>query len=225
MHEVFARRGGLLVPPQIACLLAVLALSACRLFTPAPSPAVQASQPASPATTVPVPAVTLASVSPSLEPPTAPPLPPGTRAAPPAQTHPASLQLKMFLVAIGDNGQSGKAVGCGDSLVPVDIDVPYTRGVLRAALEQLLAVKAQYYGQSGLYNALYMSDLRIDAVELNQGEAVIRLSGQVQLGGECDTPRLIGQIEETALQFSTVRQVTIFLNGKLIREALSLRGF
>ena len=63
------------------------------------------------------------------------------------------------MVAIGDNGAAGKRAGCGDSLVPVNIEAPYTQGVLKAALEYLLAQKSQYYGQSGLYNALYQSNL------------------------------------------------------------------
>ena len=98
------------------------------------------------------------------------------------------------------------------------IEAPYTQGVLKAALEYLLAQKSQYYGQSGLYNALYQSNLRVDGVNIKDGEAIIQLSGQVLQGGECDTPRIIGQLEETALQFSTVSRVSIFLNGKTIRR-------
>ena len=63
----------------------------------------------------------------------------------------------------------------------------------------------------------------MDGVNIKDGEAIIQISGQVLQGGECDTPRIIGQLEETALQFSTVSRVSIFLNGKTIREALSLR--
>ncbi len=57
--------------------------------------------------------------------------------------------VKIFLVATGDNGVSGKMIGCGDSLVPVTQQIVPTQGVLRAALEILLGIQQQYYGQSG----------------------------------------------------------------------------
>jgi hypothetical protein len=63
----------------------------------------------------------------------------------------------------------------------------------------------------------------VDGVNIKEGEAIIHLSGQTLLGGECDTPRVITQLEATALQFSTVERVSISLNGVPIREALSLR--
>jgi hypothetical protein len=237
-HAVFKRLGFILI---------VLVSGACRLLSPDGALTPPAA-PAPAATLLPVAVVTAtAAVSPTLAPspalPTAIPptvapaiIPPTT--APPIQftavparptnpsvvpTHPDTLRLKMFLIAMGDNGQSGQVVGCGDSLIPVNIDVPYTQGVLRAALERLLATKEQFYGQSGLYNALYQSNLRIDELKIQDGEAIVQLSGQAVLGGECDTPRLIAQIEATAMQFSTVQRVSVFLNGEPIRTALSLR--
>ncbi len=57
-----------------------------------------------------------------------------------------------------DNGVSGTKFGCDDSLVAVEVPIAPTVGVLRAALNQLLSLKSSYYGQSGLYTALYQSD-------------------------------------------------------------------
>jgi hypothetical protein len=45
----------------------------------------------------------------------------------------------------------------------------------------------------------------------------------MMLGGECDNPRVQAQIENTVLQFSTVTSADIFLNGKTLAEALSLK--
>ena len=53
--------------------------------------------------------------------------------------------------------RAGIPVGCGDSAVPVMVEIPPTQAVLKAALESLLSVRDQQYGQSGLYNALYQS--------------------------------------------------------------------
>jgi hypothetical protein len=137
---------------------------------------------------------------------------------------PVDMRVYVFLIALDDGGVSGPAVGCGDSVVPLQLIVPRTEGVLRAALEKLLSMRDQYFGESGLYNALYQSNLRVDAVRIDDEEATIELSGSMQLGGVCDIPRVQAQLEQTALQFSTVTSVAVFINGVPIEEALSLRG-
>ena len=129
----------------------------------------------------------------------------------------------IFLIAVDDNGQSGKLIGCGDSAIPVQVNIPPTQGVLRAALNALLSIKNQFYGESGLYNALYQSSLQADNVTITNGEAVIHLTGTLMLGGECDTPRVEAQLTETALQFSTVTSVSVFINDVPLKEALSLK--
>jgi hypothetical protein len=129
--------------------------------------------------------------------------------------------VKIFLIALEDNGQSGILVGCGDSAVPVTVVIPRTQGVLKAALEKLLSIKEQYYGESGLYNALYQSDLQLKSVTIDQGKAVIHLTGTVMLGGVCDAPRVEAQIEQTALQFSTVSGVEVFINDIPLEDVLS----
>jgi hypothetical protein len=55
-------------------------------------------------------------------------------------------------VALEDAGASGKEIGCGDSIIPVDLNVEPTAAPLTAALEELLAIDERFYGQSGLYN-------------------------------------------------------------------------
>ena len=129
--------------------------------------------------------------------------------------------VKIFLIALEDNGQSGILVGCGDSAVPVTVVIPRTQGVLKAALEKLLSIKEQYYGESGLYNALYQSDLKLKSVTIDQGKAVIHLTGTVMLGGVCDAPRVEAQIKQTALQFSTVSDVEVFINDIPLEDVLS----
>ena len=133
----------------------------------------------------------------------------------------AQQTVKVFLIALEDNGQSGTLVGCGDSAVPVTVTIPRTQGVLRAALEKLLSIKQQFYGESGLYNALYQSDLQLKSVTIDQGKAIIHLTGTLMLGGVCDNPRVTAQIEQTALQFSTVNDVAVFINDTPLEEVLS----
>jgi hypothetical protein len=133
------------------------------------------------------------------------------------------MTAQIYLIAIGDNGKSGPKIGCGDSAIPVQVRVPYTQAVLRASLDKLLSLKQRDYGASGLYNVLYQSDLHVASLALDAGKATIRLTGSLTLGGECDSPRVDAQIRYTALQFSTVQDVTIFLNDKPLADMLSLK--
>ena len=142
----------------------------------------------------------------------------------PTVATPTHQMVQIFLIALEDNGQTGIQVGCGDSAVPVQVEVPSTQSVLKVALESLLSVKAQYYGESGLYNALYQSDLQVESVRIENGKAIVYLVGTLQMGGECDAPRVQAQLEETVLQFSTVTEASIFINGKPLSEVLSLKG-
>jgi hypothetical protein len=153
-------------------------------------------------------------------------LPPPTSVLPTITTVPststaAQQTVKIFLIALEDNGQSGLLVGCGDSAIPITVTIPQTQGVLRAALERLLSAKQQFYGESGYYNALYQSDLDLENVTIEEGKAIIHLTGTVMLGGVCDAPRVEAQIEQTALQFSTVSDVAVFINDTPIEEVLS----
>ena len=134
-------------------------------------------------------------------------------------------RVNIYLIAMGDNGASGKYIGCGDSLVPVEVRIEPTLGVLRAAINELLKLQGQHtYGQSGLYNALYLSDLQLQDVAVIDGVARIALTGQLIYGGECDIPRIEEQLYALAMQFSTVKTVTVTVNGELLEDLLDLSG-
>lgn len=142
-----------------------------------------------------------------------------------ATPEPTDADVLVYLVALEDSGKNGIAVGCGDSLVAVvrppvsSLDQP-----VRAALETLFAIKQQHFGQSGLYNALWQSDLRVESVTLDgQGGASVSLTGSHLLGGECDTPRFKGQIMQTILSAPGVKSASVLLDGKPIDQALSLK--
>jgi hypothetical protein len=176
-------------------------------------------------TEAPISTAPLAQPSPTVAyvPPTDTVVPPAPILAAPTSA-PAPQRVQIFLIALEDNGQSGQPVGCGDSAIPVMVETPPTQEVLKASMESLLSMQDQYYGESGLYNALYQSDLQVESITLENGKAVIHLTGTLMLGGVCDNPRVEAQLEATALQFSTVQEVSIFINGKTLEEALSLQG-
>jgi len=164
------------------------------------------------------------------------PLPPAPTALPTALPNPTALpptptqaplglnSVLIYLIAPEDNGKSGMLVGCGDSAVPVSVAIEPTLGVLRAAYSELFKLYGkQYYGQSGLMNALYASNLSIESLAVENGTARVALKGSISLGGVCDTPRVEAQLRLTALQFSTVQDVFITLNGVPLKDALSLK--
>lgn len=194
-------------PAKVAFLILLLLTSACSAAVPA-SPTVTATSP--PTNT----AIPSATPQPTITP---------TLQATAVTSEPQTVNL--YLVAIGDNGASGELIGCGDSLVTVEVAIEPTNAVLRAALTALLSLPADAtYGQSGLYNTLYLSDLQIESLEITGRQAIVRLTGDLIYGGECDIPRIEAQLTSIALQFSTVDSVRVYINGTLLSDLLDLRG-
>lgn len=152
------------------------------------------------------------------------PMPPTIEPAQAATPAPAE-RVQVYLIAVGDGGESGLLVGCGDSAVPVEIEVEPSGVPLQAALDALLALDDEEIGETGLYNALHQSDLTVDAVTVaRDGTAIIAVSGTLLLGGTCDTPRAIAQLEQTALQFPDVTAVDVRINGDPISLVLEEQG-
>lgn len=131
---------------------------------------------------------------------------------PPAATQ----RVNIYVIGL----ESG-SVGCGDEVVAVRRDIPKTQAPLTAALNLLLAQKSPYYGESGLYNALHQSNLRIGSISRSGTAWTIRLTGKLILSGTCDAPRVQAQLEQTALQFNTVKSVRYYVNGQPLESLLS----
>ena len=127
-------------------------------------------------------------------------------------------EVKVYLIALDDNGRRGKRVGCNDSLVPVTRTVSAAAVPLKAAVEELLSLPREYEG--GLGNYWFGENLRVESVQLRSGVATIRLRGRVYVAGVCDEPRIEGQIRETARQFRGVRSVRVFVNGQRLADVI-----
>lgn len=131
--------------------------------------------------------------------------------------------LKMYMVAVDDNGTSGDLIGCGDSAVSVTTEDVTTSDVVKATMERLIANKNQFYGESGLYNALYKSTLTYISSSTSGDTVTVKLSGTFSLGGECDNPRVQSQLELSAKAAAGVEKAAIFVNDKPLSEVLSLK--
>jgi Sporulation and spore germination len=132
-------------------------------------------------------------------------------------------KVRIFVISLNDKGAAGRAVGCGDSAVPLEMDLPSPQPALEGALTALLTLDDRPQ-PSGLYNALAHSPLKLERIERSGPEVRVYLTGYVELGGECDTPRVVAQLTETALQFDDVQRAQFYLDGKPLQQALSLKG-
>lgn len=180
--------------------------------------------PAPVATPIPTPAPTDAPTATRVVLPTTAPTVAATTPTRTPTTAPGTMKVKLFFVALDDNGKSGKKIGCNDSIVAVERAIPATQAPLTATLKELLSIKERNIGPAGLYNALANANLKIDGVAVINSTAIIQLSGTLGLGGVCDDPRAEAQLKELALQFSTVKDTNITLNGVPIEKALSGKG-
>lgn len=197
-------------------VIGMLACNATGVATLTPIPTVTP-------TDLPAPTTTLTAVEPTTAPATIAPTLPSPTIAPTtvAPTSAGIDSVKIYLVAMDDKGKSGDMIGCGDSIIAVDRQIAPTQAPLRAALEELLSLNDQFYGESGLYNALYNSKLTVGDITIDpDGKAAIYLEGTLLSVGTCDDPRIIAQLTYTAKQFSTVKDVAIYINGVLIEELL-----
>lgn len=131
--------------------------------------------------------------------------------------------VSLALVALHDNGKSGTAIGCGDSIVLVSHALPTAEKMtseekIKKALQILFATD-DFYGASGLYNALGQSlDLSIASIVLADAGATVSLTGSFLSGGVCDDPRITEQLRETIRVNSSVATVEIFINNQSIED-------
>jgi hypothetical protein len=132
-------------------------------------------------------------------------------------------EARIFLISLADSPTAGPAVGCGDRTVAVEVDLPAPRPALQGSLAALLDA-GKSYESAGYYNALANSPLRLQRIERSGGAAKIYLAGYLELGGACDSPRVLAQLTATATQFRDLQTADFFLDGKPLRDLLSGKG-
>lgn len=139
--------------------------------------------------------------------------------SPAAESAETTDEIDIYLVAVGDKGKKGIKIGCDDSLVRLTRKIKPTVAPLRAALEELLATPHEYSKELGNY--WRGKDLKLKSVSITEGVATINISGEgPYVAGVCDKPRITEQIEKTAMQFSSVNTVKVFVNDKPLADAI-----
>lgn len=132
-----------------------------------------------------------------------------------------SSQVKVYLVALGDNGKMGRKFGCDDSLVAVTRAISPAQAPLKSALQLLLSTPQRDAKNPKLENFWKGRNLRLQSVSLRNGVATIIISGEVFVAGICDEPRITEQIEATARQFPSVKKVRVFMGRVPLARAIS----
>ncbi len=185
-----------------AVTAAAMILSACA---GAPDNDSNSISPSDPQKTSQSPTVTRApSISPTPEPQTAVP-------------------LTVYYIALDDGGQTGEEVGCGDSLVAAFTEPVIFKNQLKATMDRLLADDNMHHGGSGLYNALYKSDLGFTNGNFAGSTVTVNLKGTIRQSGVCDAPRIQAQLSQAAETAVGADSSVITVNGKPLREVLSSR--
>jgi hypothetical protein len=94
---------------------------------------------------------------------------------------------------------------------------------LTVALSRLLEAGMPLDTSAGLYDSLANSSLRFVSGYVSGATVVVNLDGTLRPGGVCDIPRIEAQLTHTIVSASGASRAEIYVNGKTLAEALSLR--
>lgn len=142
---------------------------------------------------------------------------------PPQNLAAGTTTRKTQIFLISGEGKGKPAFGCGDNPVPVEVELPAPGPALRGSLLALIAA-GKSYDNAGYYNALANSHLRLQRIERTGSRVRVYLTGYLELGGECDSPRVLSQLNATATQFRDLQKAEFFLDGKPLADLLSGKG-
>jgi hypothetical protein len=127
--------------------------------------------------------------------------------------------IVFYLTHLGTGGP----IGCGDSLVAISTGNTRTGDIekdIQIAINALFST-GQY--SLGFYNATYPSSLRFSGATIENGEAVVDLSGTyVKPGDACDASRYRAQVWTTIQQFPEINRAIPKVRGALLGDLLSV---
>ncbi|MDX9970554.1 MAG: S-layer homology domain-containing protein [Candidatus Gracilibacteria bacterium] len=141
--------------------------------------------------------------------------------------------MQIFMIKTDDAGKNGMEIGCSDSVVPIELymDAKLAGDYIddiETALNYLLNIKTSEYTSPTneiYYNSLHSSDLIVTQVLYDDfnNSIEVNLSGELNMGGVCDNPRIEAQLEQTIHQFGDFDDVTITIDYEGLDELLSLQ--
>ena len=132
-------------------------------------------------------------------------------------------EASLTFFQLNDGSDENGTIGCGDRARLVKVKIPKGREPLRFTLDLLFSHGKALAEQHGLYHPLSSSHLKVGRVALLDGEAVVELNGRFAIGGVCDSPRVMVQLEQAALQFPKINKVRFYVNDVTISALLDQR--
>ena len=124
----------------------------------------------------------------------------------PVDVTPESTTFEVYFVVV-DDGQ--------EQVVPVDREVETTTGVARAALEELLAGPTEEEKEEG-FSTMIPEDTYLVFINIDEGVATADFSEELDedVAGSAWVSAIREQIEKTLLQFDTISEVVIQIDGE-----------
>ena len=119
---------------------------------------------------------------------------------------PETMNIKLYFVQVID-GQ--------EEIVEVERSVPYTIATGRAAIEELLRGPLPHEEAEGL-SSMIKEGTDLQSINIQNGVAFVDFNEKLQEGvaGSAWVMAIRGQIEKTLLQFDTVEEVVISIDGR-----------
>ena len=102
------------------------------------------------------------------------------------------------------------------NVMPVERVIPQTKGIAMAAIEELLKGPTISEKDKG-YVSNINDGVKVQSLTITDGVAKIDFNEQLQyqVGGSCKVSAIIAQIRQTLLQFPTVNDVIISIDGEV----------
>ena len=124
---------------------------------------------------------------------------------------PEVLTVKVFF---SSQTKDPQAMYC-ERTYPVERQIPRTQAIGRATLEELLAGPTEEEGVAGYFTNIN-EGVRIKNLTIENGVAKVDFDETMDegIGGSCRVTAIRSQITETLMQFTTVSEVQISVNGK-----------
>lgn len=133
---------------------------------------------------------------------------------PPLPSSETPAQSASFEVFFGNSEEDPESEDCS-VVYPVERMAKETSAVARLALEELLAGPTPEERALGYYTSINPG-VTIRHLAVSGGEAVVDLSREVETGvaGSCQVEAIRAQLERTLMQFDTIRNVSLTVDGE-----------
>lgn len=127
-----------------------------------------------------------------------------------------SAQTRTVTVFFSDTRRDPQTLSC-ETTYPVERSIPVTPAPARAALEQLLSGTTREEVLRGFVSNI-PDNVRILSLVIDGDTALVNFSTELRSAGSCRITAIRSQIENTLLQFPTIKSVEIRIEG--MKDAL-----